>query len=329
MSFIPLGMNIELTTCCPLHCPQCYCSLEGGKHIPLDIAEKRIIEAGRIGVKAVNLSGGETLCYPWLFDVIRCVKEYCGTANIAISGWSFSEAILNQLIEVGVDGIHVSLNGSTPEINRMTRDGYQYAIKALSLLQKKEYPKTHINWVMHSSNADDFPNLVALAEKYNVKFLDILVVKPDSKHQLNTFPSKQQMFNVSEEIKHHRGNTTIAVETCFSQMLALTRNTRLFGNLNLGEFKGCGAGRWTYNVNVDGKYSPCRHIELFEQFDTAEEYWENSTVLARLRNVEKDKRFPCNQCELNNNCRHCLAINYKIHNEFYLGHDCCELFMMK
>ena len=32
------GMNMELTTACPLRCPQCYCSLEGGKHLDLETA---------------------------------------------------------------------------------------------------------------------------------------------------------------------------------------------------------------------------------------------------------------------------------------------------
>ena len=62
-------MNIELTTCCPLHCPQCYCTLEGGKHISLDTAREKIDEAAEHGVFVLHLSGGETLCYPWLYDL--------------------------------------------------------------------------------------------------------------------------------------------------------------------------------------------------------------------------------------------------------------------
>lgn len=325
MSASPIGMNIELTTCCPLHCPQCYCSLEGGKHIPVEIAKKRIVEAGKAGVKIVNLSGGETLCYPHLYEVVRCAKENCGTANVALSGWSFTEEVLKDLMEAGVGGIYISLNGSTPEINGLTRDGFQYAMHALSLLQKSGFQNTYVNWVMHSSNADDFANVMAIAERYGVHSVIVLAVKPDSKHQLKTFPSYQQMVDVAEYIKQYRGKTSIVVETCYSQMLALIRNTKLLGNLNKGKFKGCGAGRWTFSVNVDGAFSPCRHLELFEDHETVMEYWEQSPVLGRLRTIEDDRRQPCDQCALSDYCRHCAAINYKLHGELYLGHDCCAL----
>ena len=55
-------MNIELTTRCPLRCPQCYCTLTGGKNIDLNTAIYWIKEGASLGVKEVMLSGGETLC---------------------------------------------------------------------------------------------------------------------------------------------------------------------------------------------------------------------------------------------------------------------------
>lgn len=325
MEYSPIGMNIELTTCCPLHCPQCYCTLEGGKHIPLDVAKRRIIEAGRAGVKTVNLSGGETLCYPDLYEIIRCVKENCGTANVALSGWSFTEAVFDKLVDAGVGGIFISLNGSTEEINHLTRDGYQYALHALQLLHDKGFQNTYVNWVMHSSNADDFENVVRIAEQYGVKFLVILAVKPDSKHELKSFPSLKQMQDVANTVRTHRGKTTILVENCYSQMRALVFDTKLLGNLNKGKFKGCGAGRWTFNVSVSGALSPCRHLEIFENYESIEDYWANSETLKTIREVEDHKRQPCDKCSLSDSCRHCLAVNYKLHNALYLGHDCCEL----
>ena len=52
-------MNLELTTNCPLHCPQCYCALTGGKNIDPEKAKFWIREGARYGVKNVMLSGGE------------------------------------------------------------------------------------------------------------------------------------------------------------------------------------------------------------------------------------------------------------------------------
>ena len=58
------GINFEVTTRCPLKCPQCYCSLTEGKHLNIAVAKKKIEEAALHGVKVAHVSGGETLCYP-------------------------------------------------------------------------------------------------------------------------------------------------------------------------------------------------------------------------------------------------------------------------
>ena len=133
------GINLEVTTCCPLSCPQCYCSLEGGKHLELTIAKKKIDEAYKHGVKIAHISGGETLCYPHIYELLKYISGYGITANIAISGYTFNEGILEKLILSGVSGIFVSLNGSNSEINALTRDGYEMAISALTVLKDAKY----------------------------------------------------------------------------------------------------------------------------------------------------------------------------------------------
>lgn len=324
-SYKPLGMNIELTTACPLHCPQCYCSLEGGKYIPLHIAEKYVKQASEIGVKHVELSGGETMCYPHLYDLIHIASQNGVVPNVALSGYGLSQDSYEKLINAGVEGIFISLNGSTKEINDKTRDGYSLAISALKLLQDNHYSNTTINWVMHSSNADDFPNMVKLAEAMDVANLVIIGVKPDSKHMLSTIPSVEQMKAVRDVIRSHRGKTKIIIESCFSPMLALASETKLFGNMNVGPNKGCGAGRNTFSVNVDGMLSPCRHLEYFEKWECLEDYWNNSPVLQKIRTLEDERKEPCTSCKFCSFCRHCLAVNSKLNNSLYIGNEYCPL----
>ncbi len=138
-NYKPKAMNFELTTACPLNCPQCYCTLEGGKHIELDHAKRILAEASVLGVKNIHLSGGETLCYPHLYELISAAKNYGINADVAISGYKFNDEVFNKLVESGVSGIYVSLNGSTEEINKLTREGYKLAIEALSVLKKWDY----------------------------------------------------------------------------------------------------------------------------------------------------------------------------------------------
>jgi len=319
------GINIELTTCCPLHCPQCYCTLTGGKHIDIEIAKKKIVEAGAHGVKQVHLSGGETMCYPYLYELIECAAVNCGEVNVALSGYKFDSMVLNKLINSGVSGIFISLNGSTKEINELTRDGYELAINALKCLSENNFDNTYLNWVMHSNNCDDFLNMISLAEKYKVKNLVILSFKPDSNKELLTFPSGEQIRMIASQIKSYSGTVKIGVETCFSQMLAVLLDTPLFGNLNVGANKGCRAGKYNYCINVDGYYSPCRHLDYYENYDSLEEYLNKSTVIKQIEEVEKSKREPCNKCKYSDYCKPCLAVNSKMNNDIYIGHKICSL----
>lgn len=320
-------VNLELTTVCPLRCAQCYCTLEGGTHLDLEIAKHRVDEAAALGAKVLLLSGGETMCYPHLYELVQYSSAKIKDIKIAISGCLFDTKAFEKLVSSGVTEISVSLNGSTPEINSLTRDGYDFAISALRLLQKKKYPNTVINWVMHSNNADDFPNMISLAEKFEVKEILILGLKPNSRNEIDSFPSQEQIINTSNYLRHYSGNVRISIETCYSIFLAYHRNTRLFGNFNNSEkYKGCGAGINGLSVTVFGELTPCRHILINEAFESMNEYWTKSQVLNQLRNLADDTRSPCDKCVFRPYCRHCAAINWQINHELYIGFDRCPLY---
>ena len=151
--------------------------------------------------------------------------------------------------------------------------------------------------------------------------------KPDSKRELNTLPNKEQMQKVVEYAKQYsKGDFIIGIESCFSQLLAMYSENKFWGNLNRGADKGCGAGIVSLSVNVDGLYSPCRHLDFFEKFDSMKDYWENSSVLNKIRGVDENRKEPCFGCRFSPYCRHCLAINAKIHNDLYIGNEFCPIY---
>lgn len=317
-------LNLELTTRCPLRCPQCYCSLDNGLDMDVDIAKLRIDEACALGLTSLNLSGGETLCYPYLYEIISYASQKkIPSILVSLSGAMFDQAVFARLVNAGVTGICISLNGSTKEINCMSRAGYEYAINALEIMARNNYPNTTINWVMHSTNADDFENLIQLAEHYRVAQIDIISLKPDSKKMMQSFPRIEQIANISNLMKTYKGPVKIMIESCFSNMAAYHLETRLFGNLNVTEYKGCMAGRNSVSVNVHGQFTPCRHIDQTEDFSSLEAYWNDSKMLAQLRLIDSRRTEPCSSCYYAPYCRHCQAISWEISHELHLGFTNC------
>lgn len=320
----PLQMNLELTTKCPLRCPQCYVHLNTGEELPLEEALYWLSEGKRAGVRHVNLSGGETLSYPYIIDLLRECKRLGLVSNIALSGAYVNRTFLKEIIDAGADMIFVSLNGSTEEINRKSRDGFKMAVYTLELLKEFNFPNTVINFVMQRSNADDIPSMISLAERYGVQQLTILGFKPDSSYQLSAFPTAEQLTAAAKIIKQYKGPVVVDAEPCFSQLRSLVGKT-FFINRNMGIFRGCGAGRDGISVNVHGKLTPCRHLDVPEDYRSIPEYWQNSPFLKELRSVEDNRSDPCKNCELCNSCLPCMAVGVKLHGEIRTGMEECPL----
>lgn len=320
----PMLMNLELTTRCPLRCPQCYCSLEGGRDLSLKQAKYWIEEAAKNRIQQINLSGGETMCYPHLFPLMNDINEKGMKCNVALSGYGFHKTILENMCRIGIHDICISLNGPTEEINRQSRDGFSLALNALSLLRDFQFPRTQINWVMHHTNADFFPQMVTLAEEYQVQELVLMVFKPDAENQRKSIPSKEQLRKTADFIRNYKGPVKLVAEDCFSQMRALL-GQRFFGNINRGLGRGCGAGRDGVSVTVDGKLTPCRHLEVAEDFDSLKSYWEQSSFLEQIRKTPEHKKEPCLSCQYEKYCLPCLAVNWKQKGELSIGETTCTL----
>lgn len=325
----PVQMNLELTRECPLHCPQCYVAPDARRRMPLETALHHIREAAAYGVRDINLSGGETLCYPDLEILIGTCASLGLVSAVALSGAMADEQTLRGLIDGGVSQIYISLNGSTREINEKTRDGYACAIEALEILrqirEKRPTVLTGINWVMHVSNADDFPAMIRLAEEYRVQALVVMGLKPDAAGRLDGFPTRAQMRTLVRQIRTYSGSVEIGVESCFSPLRALAGESLFTGNLNRGIERGCGAGRDAFSIDVDGNYTPCRHIIIPERYASLDAYWNDSPVLQKLRSAEDHRRPPCAGCRLEASCLPCMEIGEKLGGDLLAGFSECPL----
>ncbi|MCP4978031.1 MAG: radical SAM protein [Maribacter sp.] len=67
------SLLIHLLDRCNLLCKHCYLNAyENGKHVlPLDLVKRTIDEANELGIKSVQLSGGEPFLYPHICEVLK------------------------------------------------------------------------------------------------------------------------------------------------------------------------------------------------------------------------------------------------------------------
>lgn len=269
-----------------------------------------LVQSKELGTKVVLLSGGEPLLYKGIFDIIRFIKKlnmnvYLSTGG-KIDDKDNIEEYMIKLKEYGLDILYVSLNGSTEKINKLSRDGYIYAINIIKIANKLNL-RTRINWVARQDNIEDIPNLFRLAKDYNVEGIDILKNKSNKNGEIKERVDKINLLKLKKIIDKSENEGFFTVEPCFFEL----RN--LLGlNYNNLILKGCGAGKYSITVDSNGNYMPCAHISKYkEKYSTLRQYWFNSEYIKLFR---QDRRYleECRNCQYSQGCIGCIDINERI-----------------
>jgi GTP 3',8-cyclase len=104
-----LYFRISVTSACNLCCK--FCHNEGGPKtgsIDPEIAEEAIIAAVSIGFKRVQFTGGEPLLHRDISNFVEVARSHTDDVGITTNG-IYLLNVLEQLIDVGITRIHVSL----------------------------------------------------------------------------------------------------------------------------------------------------------------------------------------------------------------------------
>lgn len=278
----PVGINLELTSRCPFRCPQCYAASGGPvRELPFPEGVERVREAASLGIRFVNLSGGEPLLYPDLEQLIRVCRDLGLDTAVSLSGAGADRRRIRALIEAGVSKICVSLNGSTEAINALSREGYAEAIRTLALLQEAGGCMRVVNWVMHAGNAADLPELLKLCGQYGVHALSVLQNRRAAAGGFPDSPDLRQIRKTALFLRLYRGPVAVVTDGCFLELRSRLPYEERYNAE--GDCTGCSAGLTHLAVNTEGLLMPCRHLNLPERFASIREYLSGSAVLKMLR----------------------------------------------
>lgn len=216
-----------------------------GADMPVDTALSLIQQAKLMGAKAVQITGGEPFLYNELNQVIKKCTALGLYSFISTSGTGVNINNLREIKNCGLTILCVSLNGSTEEINKKSRAGYEQAIKTVNYANFLNI-NTMLNFVARKDNFLDLPNLVALAKSKGVLSINILKNFKNSHGVLKSELDKSELKQLAEYIKKEAGY--LRVENCYFELLkTLDPDAKII----------CDASNSSAFVNVNGLYSPC------------------------------------------------------------------------
>jgi len=181
---------IEPTVACNLDCITCF---RNSWDQPIGRMTDETFERIFAGLRelsptpSVYFGGiGEPLFHPKTVEWIRRIKELDVKVELITNGTILNEKKAQQLIDVGLDVLWVSLDGATPESFADVRMGAELPVilenlrRLFKMRKGGHFPKPEIGvaFVAMKRNIDDLPKIIKMGHTFGAKYYSVSNVQP-------------------------------------------------------------------------------------------------------------------------------------------------------
>ena len=180
-------MRVSITDRCDLRCR--YCMPDGCEKVPMSqiLTYEEIIRilkaASSLGISKIKITGGEPFVRLGCTDLMKKTKALDGIDEVTVTtNGQTLERYIDELKEIGIDGINISLDTLDPErFEYITGIGkLEKTIRAVELAAASGI-RTKINTLLQKEfNIDELPDIAALAFRYgiDVRFIEMMPIGP-------------------------------------------------------------------------------------------------------------------------------------------------------
>lgn len=277
----PIEVSVDLTRKCATDCMICWywspllhqrpTQEWANQHIEYEIFLKLVEDFKRLNVKRIILGGqGDPFLYPRITDVIKTTKESSIGVSLITAGNYFSEKKINEMVELKVDHIDVSVQAATDEtykkIHPTLKEGTFERIKESLLLLsdlKKKYkqsvPTVSLIFVVCNLNYQDTIKIVDLANEIGAghigfKRIDII---PETKQLLLNEEQLKELEILLREARIKAKKLNISTSIDFYQKYIVKGITTGVYTLDYYSQVPCYVGWLSARILSDGSVIPC------------------------------------------------------------------------
>lgn len=157
---------------CNLTCKHCY-SISADTDFKGELSTEEVNnvmdDLKQFHVPVLILSGGEPLLRPDIFDISRRAKEKGFYVGLSTNGTLIDENNIEPIADVGYDYVGISIDGikETHDTFRQKKGAYNASMHAVRLCREHGI-KIGLRFTLTQDNAEELPQLLALAEKEGV-----------------------------------------------------------------------------------------------------------------------------------------------------------------
>lgn len=281
---------LEITNECLLNCLHCSSDAGIGKgYMNKEIAFRVIHEFEEMGGEKLEISGGEPLTHPNLFEILEYSKKI---RNFEVILYSVgipknSKKRIKKLSEL-IDGVEVSLHGPRMVTEKITgKDSYNLTKEFIENLVENGV-KVNVHFVPMKLNYDYFYHVIKDCEEMGVEELKVLRLIPQGRAYLNwkkLHIPERELRDFIREVSGIKSRVKIEIGNPLRRYL--------------GKKVSCKAGISTSLIKSNGNIYPCPAFKMNEYFSVGnvnesslKEIWEKG--FDDLRNFKKVTK--CLEC---------------------------------
>ncbi len=296
----PLWLLLELTYRCPLHCVYCSNPVNYTRHmneLSTDTWIRVMREAREIGAAQLGFSGGEPLTRDDLEVLVKEAHSLGFYTNLITSGIGLSEKRIAELHRNGLDHIQLSFQDSTRELNDFLSHTktFELKLRIARMVKQQGYPIV-LNVVLHRQNIDHIEQILDMAERLDVDYLELANTQYYGWAFLNRdhlLPSREQIARAEEATARFRERVGERIRVFFVVPDYYEKRP-----------KPCmsGWGAVFLAIGADGVALPCHQARMLPGFDfprvqetSIRSIWYESAAFNRFRGFDWMTE-PCRSC---------------------------------
>ncbi len=324
----------EITLACCFSCK--YCGSSGGRARENELTTAECIDVvhqlAGLGCRRVSLIGGEVFMRRDWKEIVKELTASNIKTAIITNGFLFGESILNDLKEVNVESVAVSLDSVETVHDRYRQQGsFKRAVTAIEKLADAGITVT----VISTLNSDSV--------EYLPEFYNILVNKPIAAWQLQACSpmgnaAKSGMGyrfdfgKVISFVEQYKDDAPFAMGIADNIGYFTDSEGTLRGN-SVSCFTGCRAGLTVLGIDSIGNIRGCESMydESFIEGNIRNrklsDIWNDPNAFAYNRKFDATKLTgACAQCEYGKFCAGgCRSYNFFVHGNMYESPACARI----
>jgi AdoMet-dependent heme synthase len=324
----PLYIAWEVTRLCNARCLQCYSSSGPGVRDPNELTTEqalRIIDdLAESGLVVLAFSGGEPLLRRDIFQLIERATRGGLVVHIATNGFIINESLARRIKDSGVRGVTVSVDGAdaaTHDHMRQRRGLFERTIKAIQTLVSHDV-RVVVSFTPTRINHHHGPAVVRLSHELGAEAVNMSEYVPAGRGTLDLALPPDQLRGVVQQWidmrREYLGRIRIIWHDCRVALLVPPEERDLYS--------GCGAGRLTARLCVDGTLTPCVFLPNVAgdlRVTPFREVWERSALLRAIRDRSALHDGNCARCDWKSICGGCRAVSMATYGDVMRGDPSC------